>query len=115
MDAFRLWVFAILAAVGLFCWTMLAYGRWIGGVHVRRRDRQRYAEEQRLLATGELPVTWTKTYQTIAERDSDMTRMLGLGYRSEHLLTDPATGQSQVAWVRHYAPEANQGVLASDG
>ena len=115
VDGFWVWVFAILAAVGLFCWAMLAYGRWIGRVHVRRRDQQRYAEEQRLLAAGELPVTWTKTYQTIVERDSDMTRMLGLGYRSEQLLVDPATSQSQVTWVRYQVPEADRGILARDG
>jgi len=115
VDVFWLWVVGILAAVGLFCGALLAYGRWIGRVHVRRRDQRRYAEEQRLLAAGQLPVTWTKTYETLVERDSDMTRMLGLGYRSEHLLVNPATGRSQVTWVRHHVPEADQSNLARDG
>ena len=112
MNAFWLWVVGILAAVGFICGALVAYGRWIGRVQVRRRDRRRYAEEQRLLAAGQLPVTWTKTYETVVERDSDMTRMLGLGYRSEHLLVDPGSGRSQVTWVRHHVPEADQGILS---
>jgi hypothetical protein len=114
MGALWLWVIAILAGVALFCTAAVAYGRWIDRLHIGRRDRKRYAEEKRLLAAGDLPVTWTKTYETVVERDADTTRMLGLGYRSENVLAQSLGGTSDVVWVRHHVPEAGQSILTPD-